>query len=358
MSTASNWTICGGCFDVEEKSRRLEEIKSLESDPEFWNNNQKAAGILKEKKIIELTISPVQDLNQHIDDGLALIELCEEAGDVEGDMASELQSTKEKIETEIEALKMQSILQGETDGADCYLSIHAGAGGTEACDWCSMLARMYTRYCAKQNFQATIVDFTDGDGAGYRSVTFEITGPFAYGFLKAEMGVHRLVRISPFDSNKRRHTSFASVDVYPMVEDDVDIEIRDEDLRIDTYRASGAGGQHVNKTESAVRMTHLPTNTVVQCQSERSQIQNRAHCMRMLKSKLYELEMQKKQAEADKANAEKKKIEWGSQIRNYVMQPYQLIKDVRTGHESSNIDKVMDGDIQQYIEAYLLAQAE
>jgi peptide chain release factor 2 len=250
------------------------------------------------------------------------------------------------------------MLSGEQDKADAFIEIHSGAGGTEACDWTGILARMYTRYATQRGFDCEMVDFTDGDGAGFRSVTYEVRGLFAYGFLKAESGVHRLVRISPFDANARRHTSFASVYVYPSVEEDIKIDIKTEDLRIDTYRAGGAGGQHVNKTDSAVRITHNPSGIVVQCQAERSQIQNRERAMKMLKAKLYELEMQKRQAELDKVNSEKKDIAWGSQIRNYVLQPYQLIKDVRTKYESSSVDKVLDGDIQPFIEAYLMMHAE
>ncbi len=293
-----------------------------------------------------------------MDDLKALHQLCVEMGEVDSSSHEEFSSEFKAAEEELRKLELSRMLSGENDAGNCYLSINAGAGGTEACDWASILARMYQRYAQKQGFKADVVDFTDGDGAGYRSITFEISGINAYGFLKAEVGVHRLVRISPFDSNARRHTSFASVFVYPMIEDDIQVEVRTEDLRVDTYRAGGAGGQHVNKTDSAVRMTHLPTGIVVQCQAERSQIQNREKAMKMLKARLYELELQKRQAEADKVNATKKSISWGSQIRNYVLQPYQLIKDTRTQHETSNVDKVLDGDIQDFIEMYLLKGGE
>ncbi len=293
-----------------------------------------------------------------MDDLKALHQLCVEMGEVDSSSQEEFANGFKCAEEELRKLELSRMLSGENDAGNCYLSINAGAGGTEACDWASILARMYQRYAQKQGFKADVVDFTDGDGAGYRSITFEISGINAYGFLKAEVGVHRLVRISPFDSNARRHTSFASVFVYPMIEDDIQVEVRTEDLRVDTYRAGGAGGQHVNKTDSAVRMTHLPTGIVVQCQAERSQIQNREKAMKMLKARLYELELQKRQAEADKVNATKKSISWGSQIRNYVLQPYQLIKDTRTQHETSNVDKVLDGDIQDFIEMYLLKGGE
>ena len=346
-----NW---GGLFDVTGKRRRVEEITHLESSPSFWNDNAKATKIQKEKNQLESVLSPFSRVSKNVDDLKALHQLCVEMGEVDSSSQEEFSSGFASAEEELRKLELSRMLSGENDAGNCYLSINAGAGGTEACDWASILARMYQRYAQKQGFKADVVDFTDGDGAGYRSITFEVSGTNAYGFLKAEVGVHRLVRISPFDSNARRHTSFASVFVYPMIEDDIQVEVRTEDLRVDTYRAGGAGGQHVNKTDSAVRMTHLPTGIVVQCQAERSQIQNREKAMKMLKARLYELELQKRQAEADKVNATKKSISWGSQIRNYVLQPYQLIKDTRTQHETSNVDKVLDGDIQDFIEMYLL----
>lgn len=266
----------------------------------------------------------------------------------------EIESNLISVESSLRKLEVAKMLSGEMDAGDCYLSVNAGAGGTEACDWAGILARMYARYATDKNFEIETTDFTEGDGAGFRSISYEIRGPYAYGFLKAEVGIHRLVRISPFDANKRRHTSFASVYVYPVVEDDIDIEIKTDDLRVDTYRASGAGGQHVNKTNSAVRITHAPSGVVVQCQAERSQIQNKERAMKMLKARLYEIELQKKQAEVDAANAEKKEIAWGSQIRNYVLAPYQLVKDVRTKIETSNVQAVLDGDLQPFIEGYLM----
>lgn len=330
----------------------------MESQPNFWNDNQKATKTQKEKNQLEGVLNPYNKVAGLVEDLKALHQLCSELGEVDASSHDEFTKGFEAAETELRKLELSRMLSGENDAGNCYLSINAGAGGTEACDWAAMLARMYQRYAQKQGFKVEVTDFTDGDGAGYRSISFEISGPNAYGFLKAEVGVHRLVRISPFDSNARRHTSFCSVFVYPVIEDDIQVEVRTEDLRVDTYRAGGAGGQHVNKTDSAVRMTHIPTGIVVQCQAERSQIQNRERAMKMLKARLYELEMQKRQEEANKVNAAKKSISWGSQIRNYVLQPYQLIKDTRTGHSSSNVTQVLDGDIQDFIENYLLHGGE
>ncbi len=346
--------IFGGHFDVAAKKRRLDEIAALEANPNFWTDAQKAATVLKEKKSIELVLSPFARLERSVNDAVALVELCQESGGIDADSRQELQVNFTDAATQLKALELQRMLSGEQDAADAYLTIHAGAGGTEACDWAGMLARMYNRYALARGYKCTVVDSTEGDGAGFRSITFEISGSFAYGYLRAENGVHRLVRISPFDSNARRHTSFASVFVFPVIDDDIKIEIRTEDLRVDTYRAGGAGGQHVNKTDSAVRMTHIPTGIVVQCQAERSQIQNREKAMKMLKARLYEFELAKRQAEIDKTNSTKKKIEWGSQIRNYVLQPYQLIKDVRSGLSTSNVNAVLDGDLQSFVEAFLL----
>ncbi len=348
---SSSW---GGRFDIAGKRRRVEEITHLETQDNFWTDNHRATKIQKEKNQLESVILPFSKVSKNVEDMRALHQLCTELGEVDAASQQEFALGIASAELELRKLELSRMLSGENDAGNCYLTINAGAGGTESCDWAAMLARMYQRYCQKQGFKLEVTDFTDGDGAGYRSVSFEITGLNAYGFLKAEVGVHRLVRISPFDSNARRHTSFSSVFVYPVIDDDIQIEVRTEDLRVDTYRAGGAGGQHVNKTDSAVRMTHIPTGVVVQCQAERSQIQNRERAMKMLKARLYELEIQKRQAEADKVNATKKANSWGSQIRNYVLQPYQLIKDTRTQYETSNVDKVLDGDIQDFIENYLL----
>lgn len=255
---------------------------------------------------------------------------------------------------QVAALEFERILSGPHDASSCFLQINAGAGGTESCDWASMLLRMYLRYGERKGFRSEVVDTTEGDGAGIRSVTVAVTGPYAYGYLKAENGVHRLVRISPFDANKRRHTSFASVFVYPDVEEETEIEVKEADLKIDTFRAGGAGGQKVNKTDSAVRMTHLPTGIVVTCQNERSQHQNRAMALKILKARLYEQEMEKKKIERDKVESQKKDIAWGSQIRSYVLHPYQMVKDHRTNHETSQTQAVLDGDLDEMIRRYLM----
>jgi peptide chain release factor 2 len=351
--------IFGGLFDVEGKQRRLSEISALEENPTFWSDNQKATLILKEKKEIETVLEPTLATRSSVDDALTMLELCREGGgEIDASSREEIVHAIHSARAGLKALRLRKMLSGELDSSDCYLTVHAGAGGTEACDWAGMMARMYSRYAQERGFKTSVIDFTEGDGAGYRSITFEILGSFAYGYLKAENGVHRLVRISPFDSNARRHTSFSSVFVYPIIDENIEVDLKMEDVRVDTYRASGAGGQHVNKVESAVRMTHEPTGVVVQCQAERSQIQNREKCLKMLRARLYELELKKRQDEVDKTNSTKKSISWGSQIRNYVFQPYQLVKDVRTGAETSSIQKVMDGDLQDLIEAYLMQSSE
>ena len=267
--------------------------------------------------------------------------------------STEIRKDLDTLNSEIEKAEFKNMLSGRDDDKNCILTIHSGAGGTEAQDWADMLLRMYLRWGEQNGYHLSLVDILDGDGAGIKSATVEVTGEFAYGYLKAENGVHRLVRISPFDSNKRRHTSFASVFVIPEIDDTIEIEINPADLRIDTYRSGGKGGQNVNKVETAVRITHIPTNTVAACQSERSQIQNKTTAMKMLKSKLYQLELEKQQAELDEVEKNKMKIEWGSQIRSYVFHPYNMVKDHRTDEETSDVQRVMDGDIDRFIKAYL-----
>lgn len=290
-------------------------------------------------------------VNQRVEDAQVLLDMA-----VEADDAGSFDEVRNEIKNLIsvsEEMELKTILNDPVDMSSAYLSIHSGAGGTEACDWAGMLMRMYLRYAEKQGYKAEIMDMSEGDGAGIKSVMIYVEGPYAYGYLKAEAGVHRLVRISPFDSNARRHTSFAAVFAWPEVEDNIEIDIRSEDLKVDTYRSSGAGGQHVNKTESAIRITHIPSGIVVQCQSQRSQHANRDKAMKMLKSALYDLEMQKRNQKKDEMNATKKANEWGSQIRTYVMHPYQLVKDHRTTFETSQVQDVMDGDIQDFIQAEL-----
>ncbi len=276
----------------------------------------------------------------------------EEDDSMEGELAKE----HDRLAARVRKLELARMLSGEDDHRSAYLSINAGAGGTESCDWAAMLLRMYLRYCESRGWQTTVTDKLAGDEAGIKSATVQVDGDYAYGYLKAEAGIHRLVRISPFDAAKRRHTSFASVFVYPQIDEDIEIEVRDEDLRIDTYRASGAGGQHVNKTDSAVRITHIPTGIVVACQNERSQHRNKALAMKILKARLYELELQKLREKEQDLHAQKKDIGWGSQIRSYVLQPYRMVKDHRTGHEVGDVERVLDGDLDGFIEAYLIQQ--
>lgn len=311
--------------------------------------------IQREKALLEKSVVDWENLNTKVDDTNVLLEMALEEKD---------ESTFEDVKNELTGmlkivgdLEMKSLLSEEMDGNNCYISINSGAGGTEAADWAGILLRMYNRYADSHDYKAEVVSMTEGEEAGIKSATLLIEGPFAYGNLKAENGVHRLVRISPFDSNARRHTSFASVYCWPEIDDTIEVEIRDEDIRIDTYRASGAGGQHINRTDSAVRITHNPTGVVVQCQNQRSQHANKDQAFKMLKAALYEIEMEKRQAEKDEAAGEKKANEWGSQIRSYVLHPYQMVKDHRTDHESGNPQSVLDGELDSFIESYLKQQA-
>jgi len=319
----------------------------------FWDQKDKANAIMKEKVTIERSLKDWNVLAARMHDLEAMSELAaEEGGEA---MHADLELEIAAIQKDIAATEIKALLSGEQDAANAIVSIHPGAGGTEAQDWAEMLMRMYLRWAESQGYRTDILDYQNGEEAGVKSVTFTVSGDYTYGKLKAEAGVHRLVRISPFDANKRRHTSFASVYVYPEVEDDIDIEIDEKELRIDTYRASSAGGQHVNKTDSAVRITHLPTNIVVQCQNERSQLKNKNVAMKVLRSRLYELRKKEHDEKLGKLVSEKKDISWGSQIRSYVFQPYQLVKDHRTGMESGNVSAVINGDLNQFIDAYLVA---
>ncbi len=321
----------------------------------FWDNKDKANTTLKEKSSIERSLKDWGALAKRLSDLEAMAELASEEGGES--MRQELESELAKIQKDIASAEVAALLSGEQDASNAIVSIHPGAGGTEAQDWAEMLMRMYLRWAEKIGYKTEILDYQAGEEAGVKSVTFIVSGDYAYGKLKAEAGVHRLVRISPFDANKRRHTSFASLYVYPEVEEDIDIAIDDKDLRIDTYRASSAGGQHVNKTDSAVRITHLPTGIVVQCQNERSQLKNKNVAMKVLRSRLYEVKKKEQEEKLGKLVSEKKDIAWGSQIRSYVFQPYQMVKDHRTGVEVGNVSAVMDGDIDAFIDAYLISSS-
>jgi peptide chain release factor 2 len=307
--------------------------------------------VQRERSRLRATIDGWQRERTELDEAAIFLEL---VGDGDADAITEASAKIEAAESSIAALEMRQMLGGEHDAGNAIVTVHPGAGGTEAQDWAEMLLRMYLRWAERRGFKTETVDLQPGEGAGIKNATFTVEGPYAYGYLQAEGGIHRLVRISPFDANARRHTSFASVFIYPDVEDEIEIEIRDEDLRVDTYRSSGAGGQHVNKTDSAVRLTHLPTNIVVACQNERSQHKNKAMAMKVLKARLYELEMEKQQEKMAELTKGKKDISFGSQIRSYVLHPYQLVKDLRTGVEIGNTTAVLDGDIDRFIQAYLL----
>ncbi len=311
---------------------------------------------MRERTRLDRAIGGYQRIEREVDEALELIALGEAEGDRE--IVAEAEAALEKLREEAKKRELESLLSGEADANDCYLEIHAGAGGTEAQDWAEMLLRMYVRWAEAHGYKVEWLEESAGDGAGIKSATVRINGLDAYGWLKTESGVHRLVRISPFDANARRHTSFASAWVYPVIDDKIEVAINDKDLRIDTYRASGAGGQHVNKTDSAIRITHLPTGIVVQCQSERSQHQNRAAAFAMLRARLYERELQKREAAADAMNAAKTDIGWGHQIRSYVLQPYQMVKDLRTEVETGNTAAVLDGDIDRFLTAALAARIE
>lgn len=341
----------GGIFDVESKNKEISDIEKKTSQPDFWNNPFEAQKTMQNLTALKSQITKYEKVRKEIIEIEELLSIAEVESDTS--MENDMKNSLEKIESEVSLMDLQLKLSGEFDKNNAIVSIHSGAGGTEACDWAEMLLRMYLRWSEKRSFSVEIVDILDGEEAGVKSITFIVKGEYAYGYLKAEIGVHRLVRISPFDANKRRHTSFASVDVIPEMEDDIKIEIAESDMRIDTYRASGHGGQYLQKTDSAVRITHLPTNIVVQSQNERSQFKNKGTAMKLLKAKLYELEQEKKRAKVEKHYDEKGSIAWGNQIRSYVFMPYQLVKDHRTDYETGNISKVMDGDIDPFINSYL-----
>ncbi|MBO0736372.1 MAG: peptide chain release factor 2 [Alphaproteobacteria bacterium] len=343
-------------LDWERATRRLAELNAHAENPRLWDDPAAAQKLLRERTKLDQAIGSYRRIEREVRETLELIELGEAEG--EAPVVADGEAALERLRAEAARRELESLLSGEADANDCYLEVHAGAGGTEAQDWAEMLLRMYIRWAEAHGYKVEWLEESGGEEAGLKSATIRVNGPDAYGWLKTESGVHRLVRISPFDSNARRHTSFASVWVYPVVDERIEIDINDKDLRVDTYRSSGAGGQHVNKTDSAVRITHMPSGIVVQCQSERSQHQNRAHAFAMLRARLYEAELQRREAATDAMNATKTDIGWGHQIRSYVLQPYQMVKDLRTGVETSNTGAVLDGDIDRFLAAALAARIE
>ncbi|HVY17404.1 MAG TPA: peptide chain release factor 2 [Rhodopila sp.] len=340
-------------WDVAEA--RLAELNNRAEDPSLWNDAATAQKVMRERNQLAGAIEGVRKLEQEVADALELIELAEADGDA--DMLAEATGALKAAAEEAKRREIESLLSGEADGNDCYIELNAGAGGTEVQDWAEMLMRMYMRWAEQHGYKVQLMEESEGEQAGIKSATLLVSGPNAYGWLKTEAGVHRLVRISPFDANARRQTSFASVWVYPVVDDSIEIEINESDLKVDTYRASGAGGQHVNKTESAIRITHIPTGIVVACQTDRSQHRNRATAMAMLKARMYEAELQKREAAATAQENAKTDIGWGHQIRNYVLAPYQLVKDLRTNVETGNPDAVLDGDLDAFMAAALAARS-
>ena len=338
-------------LDLENKERRITELDKSMEEPGFWDDPERSTKTVREAKNLKDTVDGYKHLEQQYEDIQVMIEMGYEENDPA--MIPEIQEMLDEFVKELEELRTKTLLSGEYDGCNAILKLNAGAGGTEAMDWCSMLYRMYQRWADKKGFTTEVLDFLDGDEAGLKSITLQVNGENAYGYLKSEKGVHRLVRISPFNAAGKRQTSFVSCDVMPDIEEDLDVEINPDDLRIDTYRSSGAGGQHINKTSSAIRITHLPTGIVVQCQNERSQFQNKDKAMQMLKAKLYLLKQQENAEKLSDIRGDVKDINFGNQIRSYVMQPYTLVKDHRTNAENGNVNAVMDGDIDLFISAYL-----
>ena len=343
----------GGLFDIEVKRESIQEIESIMAVPGFWDDTRKSQEIIKKRTLLEKAVQMWDGLVRQTDDVRVMIELGEEAQDEE--TLVEVAGMTGRLIKEVEAAEFQRMLSGPHDRNSCFITINPGAGGTESQDWAEMILRMYLRYCEKKGWKTVITEYQAGDEAGLKSATFNVSGEYAYGYLRAEAGIHRLVRISPFDSNARRHTSFASMYAFPEIEEeDIEIKISDADLKVDTFRSGGAGGQHVNTTDSAVRITHMPTGIIVACQSERSQISNRATAMKVLRAKLYEREVEERKDKASEIAAEKKEIGWGSQIRSYVLHPYKMVKDLRTGVESGNPDSVLDGNLEEFVVAYLM----
>ena len=351
---------CEVIFDIPTREKLFSELEAESHGVDFWNDPAHAREIIEKTNQQRAVLKPFQSIHSALEEASVMLELAAlEEDEAQRDQASEyIEEAIRDVDTAFDKLEVQSLLSSEIDSSNAYLTLHAGAGGTESCDWADMLFRMYGRYCEIQGFQCDLLECQPGDEAGLKRATVQITGPYAYGYLKAERGVHRLVRISPFDSNKRRHTSFAAVDVVAEISDDIEVDIAECDLRVDTYRASGAGGQHVNTTDSAVRVTHVPTGLVCACQAERSQHMNRARAMKMLRAKVHEMILDEKRKDMEKFYGAKGEIAWGSQIRSYVLQPYTMVKDHRCGVETSNVQKVLDGDIQMFIEGWLKSEAD
>ena len=339
------------CLNVEATRAEIAKIESQMAAPDFWNDSESAQASVQKLKALKTSVAAPEELRVELEDAQALVELAQEEG--EESMGAEIAEITEQLEEKLMEVELSSLLGDPRDQKNAIVNIHPGAGGTESCDWAAMLYRMILRFCERREYNVDVLDYQPGEEAGLKSAAIKVSGPMVYGHLKSEAGVHRLVRISPFDAQGRRHTSFAAVEVLTEIDNNIEIEVRDEDLKMDVFRASGAGGQHVNKTSSAVRLTHSPTGIVVSCQMERSQHRNREHAIAMLKAKLYDIEMQKKAAELEEQRDGQQDVAWGSQIRSYVMHPYQMIKDHRTNVEVGNVDKVMDGHLEPFIEGYL-----
>ncbi|MBL6957877.1 MAG: peptide chain release factor 2 [Rhodospirillales bacterium] len=343
-------------LDYDNAVRRLEELNALAEDPNLWDSPDKAQALMRERTRLDSGIQELKAYQQELTDNIDLIEMGEMEEDAE--IVAEAEAAIKTLQAKAAIAELQTLLSGEADANDCYLEVHAGAGGTEAQDWAEMLLRMYTRWAEQHGYKVEWLEESPGEEAGLKSSTIRVSGDNAYGWLKTESGVHRLVRISPYDSSARRHTSFSSIWIYPVIDDTIEIEILDKDLRVDTYRASGAGGQHVNKTDSAIRLTHIPTGIVVQCQNDRSQHKNRAAAMSMMKARLYEAELQRREEQSQAEHDAKTDIGWGHQIRSYVLQPYQMVKDLRTEVETSNTQAVLDGDLDEFMAAALAARVK
>ena len=341
----------GKCLDLESTQERIDALEARMAQPGFWDDPESAQKIVQKLKAFKSIVTAPETVRKELEDAQVLVELAQ--AEEEAGMETEIAQAIETVEEQLQSLEIASLFSDPRDSKNAIINIHPGAGGTESCDWAEMLYRMITRYCERHEYSVEVIDYQPGDEAGLKSAAILVSGPSAYGHLKSEAGVHRLVRISPFDANSRRHTSFAAVEVLTEIDDSIDIELRDEDIKMDVFRASGAGGQHVNKTSSAVRLTHTPTGIVVSCQMERSQHRNRNKAEEFLKAKLYDIEMEKQQAELDKQRDNQKDVAWGSQIRSYVLHPYQMVKDLRTNVETGNVDAVLDGDLDRFVEGYL-----